>query len=117
MESMLREIGERVKQARLARGLSQADLAELLNVSDGYISKVELGKNAMTVTVLVRLSDALEVSTDWLLRNRTREAREYTMAELEELFKDCDPSELQALLNLLQQMKTTIRDMKKADRK
>lgn len=117
MENLLREIGERVRQARQARGLSQADLAELLNVSDGYISKVELGKNAMTVTVLVKLSDALNVSADWLLRNKTREAQEYTIAELEEVFTDCEPSELQALLNMLQQMKTTIRSIKKSDRK
>ncbi len=114
MERLLREIGERVKQARLARGLSQADLAEMLNLSDAYVSKIELGKNAMTVTVLVKLSDALNVSCDWLLRNQTREAQEITIAELEEVFKDCDPTELNALLKLLQQMKATLRDVKKS---
>lgn len=36
MEKVLREIGERVKQARLACGLSQADLAEKLNLTSAF---------------------------------------------------------------------------------
>lgn len=112
MKRLLREIGERVKQARLSRGLSQADLADMLKLSDAYVSKIELGKNAMTITVLIKLSDALNVSTDWLLRNQTREAQEITLTELEEMFKDCSPAERNALLKLLQQMKNTIRDVK-----
>lgn len=112
MDRLLRDIGERVKQARLARGMSQAELAEKLGLSDAYISKIELGKNAMTVTVLVKLSDILDVSTDWLLRNKTREAQEITIAELEEMFEDCNPNERNALMKLIHQMKSTIMDLK-----
>ena len=117
MEKDLREIGERVKQARLARGLSQADLAEKLNMSVTYLSKIENGRNVMSITVLVKISDALNVSTDWLLRNETHRSQECTMAELEELCKDCNSTELNALLKLLQQMKETLRNVKKEDRK
>ena len=56
MDRFLRYLGERVKRARQDRGLSQSDLAEILGISDAYVSKIELGKNAMTVTVLAKLS-------------------------------------------------------------
>ena len=117
MEKVLREIGERVKQARLACGLSQADLAEKLNVSVAYLSKIENGKKVMSITVLIKISDALKVSTDWLLRNETHQAQGCTIAELEELCKDCNSNELNALLKLLQQMKETLRNVKKEERK
>lgn len=117
MEKVLREIGERVKQARLACGLSQADLAEKLNLSVAYLSKIENGKNVMSITVLIKISDALKVSTDWLLRNETHQAQGCTIAELEELCKDCNSNELNALLKLLQQMKETLRNVKKEERK
>ena len=77
MDRFLRDLGERVKRARQERGLSQSDLAERLGLSDAYISKIEMGKNAMTVTVLAKLSDALGVSTDWLLRNQTRRCKRH----------------------------------------
>jgi len=112
MDKLLIEIGERVKQARVSRGYSQAELAEVLGLSDTYISKIETGKNAMTVTVLVKLSDALNVSTDWLLRNRTKEAHEISIAEVEEMFADCSPSERNALTKILQQMKSVLRESK-----
>lgn len=115
MDRFLRDLGERVKRARQERGLSQSDLAERLGLSDAYISKIEMGKNAMTVTVLAKLSDALGVSTDWLLRNQTREAQEITIAELEEMFQDCSPSEQTTLMKLLQHMKAALREHKKDD--
>ena len=112
MDKLLREIGDRVKQVRLARGLSQSELAEKLGLSDAYVSKIELGKNAMSVTVLIKLSDTLDVSADWLLRNRTREAREISVDEVEAMFMDCSPAERNTLMKLLQEMKTAFRDLK-----
>lgn len=112
MDKLLCEIGERVKQARIARGLSQAELAEILGLSDAYISKLETGKNAMSVTVLVKLSDALGVSADWLLRNKTREAQEISLVEVEQMLEDCSPTERNALMKLLSQMKAALRDVK-----
>ena len=115
MDRFLRDLGERVKRARQDRGLSQSDLAEILGISDAYVSKIELGKNAMTVTVLAKLSGALGVSTDWLIRNQTREAQQITITELEEMFKGCTPSEQNTLLKLLQQMIATLHEHKKSE--
>lgn len=40
---MQKEIGANVKSARIRMGLTQAELAELIGASVGYISKIERG--------------------------------------------------------------------------
>lgn len=64
--------GDRLKQARAARGLSQADLAAALQagaieVTQSAVSYWESGKNLPTLDAFVALTRALGVSADWLL--------------------------------------------------
>lgn len=69
----LDRFGDRLKQARSARGLSQADLAAALlattaiDVTQSAVSYWESGKNLPTLDAFVALTRALGVSADWLL--------------------------------------------------
>lgn len=115
MEKLLKEIGERVRKARLAKGMSQAQLAEALNISPPYVSNIETGKHIMKITTLIKLTEALEVSNDWILRNATRESDEYTSEEFDQLMADCSPSEKANLMRMLTNLKESIRDAKASD--
>ena len=53
-------VGERIREVRVARGLTQGDLAELCGTSIAAISHIERGTKVPTITTLVRLADALE---------------------------------------------------------
>jgi HTH-type transcriptional regulator, cell division transcriptional repressor len=66
--------GRRLRELRKARGLTQEALAESADLSGNYISDLELGLKVPSLTILVRLSQALEVGTQDLLRDFTREA-------------------------------------------
>ena len=50
MDNYLQEVGARIKEARLRKHLSQAQLAELLGLTPPYISNIETGKQNMTIT-------------------------------------------------------------------
>lgn len=69
----LERFSERLKQARSARGLSQADLATALaqggtgEVTQSAVSYWESGKNLPTLDAFAALTQALGVSADWLL--------------------------------------------------
>ena len=69
----LDRFSERLKQARSARGLSQADLAAALaqsgtgEVTQSAVSYWESGKNLPTLDAFAALTQALGVSADWLL--------------------------------------------------
>jgi len=53
--------GERIREARLARGMSQSDLAEALGVSKPAISRYELGQRHLQPDQLVAVSKILDV--------------------------------------------------------
>lgn len=61
-------LGERLKLARKAAGLSQRELAGKVGVSAMAISHYERGENWPSSDVLLRLSEALEVRPDYFLR-------------------------------------------------
>ncbi|MEG2892353.1 MAG: helix-turn-helix transcriptional regulator [Clostridium sp.] len=65
--------GELIQSLRKQRGMTQRQLAELLNVSDRAVSKWERGESYPEVTTLVKISEILRVSTDELLKGKVSE--------------------------------------------
>jgi transcriptional regulator with XRE-family HTH domain len=60
-------MGDRLRQARQARGLSLRRLAEILGVSPSLISQVETGRAKPSVNTLYALATELGISLDTLL--------------------------------------------------
>ena len=58
---------ERLRAARLMRGLSQGDLANRAGIQASVISHFETGIRKPSFDNLRRLADALDVTTDYLL--------------------------------------------------
>ena len=58
---------ERLKELRTERGISQAALAEALQLSKGIICYWETDKSEPTALNIVKLADFFEVSADYLL--------------------------------------------------
>ena len=61
------KMGEQIRQMRHKRGMTQAELAERLGVSDRAVSRWETGAALPDVTLLVQLAMILETTTDALL--------------------------------------------------
>lgn len=59
--------GARIKQLRLAKGLTQEQLAERLNVSNTCITKIENNQRTSSVELAVELAIQFDVSLDYLL--------------------------------------------------
>lgn len=57
----------RLKQIRIAKGLSQKRLSELSGVTQGYISDIESGASEPTVRILRKLAKALDTSITELI--------------------------------------------------
>ncbi|MCA0455696.1 MAG: helix-turn-helix domain-containing protein [Chloroflexi bacterium] len=67
-------IGSRLAAARDKKGLSQAALAELVNTNSNQVSRWEIGENDPKSSFVVKLADALETSTDYLLGRTDNDA-------------------------------------------
>ncbi len=68
---MEQTIGQRIAMLRQEHNLTQAELAEKLNISDKAISKWESAGGTPDITLLPLLSDILEVSIDYIVRGKS----------------------------------------------
>lgn len=64
--------GQILKQLRTAEGLTQNELAKILDVSKSNISKYEAGSVEPNMSVLIRISEYFEISVDCLLGKNTK---------------------------------------------
>ena len=55
------KFGQNIRQARLAAGLTQAELAKRMHCAEGTVSCIERGTVGMSVRTLAALCNALEV--------------------------------------------------------
>ncbi len=65
----LKKFGERVRELRVKKGLSQEQLAELSGLHRTYISSLELGKRNVSLVNIYALAKALGVTPDKLLKS------------------------------------------------
>ena len=63
MNELLAGIGQRISSARKSKKMTQEALAELADVSYQTISSAELGKKALRPENIIKISQALQVST------------------------------------------------------
>ena len=59
--------GLKVKTIREYRKLSQAQLAEMVDIADNSISNLETGKNYPHINTIIAISQALDVSLEFLI--------------------------------------------------
>lgn len=59
-------VGSRIRKLRGT--VLQEELAAYLDVSQGHLSKIERGRIAPSLEMLVSLSDRFRKSVDWILR-------------------------------------------------
>ena len=60
-------LGARVREVRLARGMTQERLAEAADVSGAYVAQIEGGKAIPSVAALMRIAKALGVPVSGLV--------------------------------------------------
>ena len=57
-------LGERIREVREARGLSQTSLADAAGISQGYLSQLEQDEREPSLSIAARIARALDLSLD-----------------------------------------------------
>lgn len=79
------ETGKRIQKLRREKGLTQEQLASLLDVTDRHIRSIENGKKNASIDLLVALSELFTVSLDFIVLGK--QAREQAKIEIQTMLK------------------------------
>jgi transcriptional regulator with XRE-family HTH domain len=90
---MIYGLSERIKASRTQKGLTQVQVAQRFNITKSAVNAWETGASTPTLTYIIKLSQMLSVSTDYLLGVNEREGLTIDIIDFDDLQKE-------AMLNL-----------------
>lgn len=93
------EIGTRIQGRRKQLGLTQEQLADKMNVSIQMVSNLERGNKAIRIDNLIRLSQILHISTDFILTGRETAGDLHTLTQRLEALSDRDREMVRLLID------------------
>ena len=87
-----KRLGKRIREERRRLNLTQAQLAEDIDISDTYMGAIERGERSLTLDTLVRLVNRLGVTVDYMLSDSVSDSDSNIMNQLKQII-DCQPLE------------------------
>ena len=93
-------IGARIKEVRVSKNLTQENLAEKVNVSVAFLSRIERGSSRINLKRLNQICDCLNVSEGYILNGSASNSSEYLDKEFNELLKNCSPEKKKMIYNV-----------------
>jgi transcriptional regulator with XRE-family HTH domain len=107
------QIGQRIRERRLAAGLTQEQLAEAAGVGVQHMSKIENGGTKLSLPCLMAVANAMDVTVDSLLMDNITASRPDMIRELEDsIFADCSTAELAILKATVTALKRALHEQK-----
>jgi transcriptional regulator with XRE-family HTH domain len=99
-------LGERVRELRKKRKLTQEKLAELAGVDISYLGNIERGTENPTVATLDKLAAALSVRLSQILTfEHTLRGDKALRRRLNQILDKCSENELQVILKVVSAIK------------
>lgn len=96
-----KRLGKRIREERQRLNLTQAQLAEDIDISDTYMGAIERGERSLTLDTLVKLVNRLGVSVDYMLSDSVRDRNANIINQFLQI-TDCQPLERkQMAINVL----------------
>lgn len=93
-------IGERLKKARIKKGLTQEQLAEKIDVSIAFLSRVERGSSRPNLRRLDEICNILGVSQGYILEGASGDSKTYLDKDFSNLLENCPPEKLKLIYSI-----------------
>lgn len=93
------QIGMRVRLFRRRKGLSQEELAELVDISVTHMSHIETGNTKLSLPVFVALAEALDVRADELLHDPVPD-HESVLRDVTGILETCTPQQARCIADI-----------------
>lgn len=100
-EVFVKLVGEKIRELRLTKDLSQEKLGELAELNSNYIGQIERGEKSISVYTLKKVANGLSLSLEELFRKIDPASHKDVMEEIIALIQERPPHELAKVLALL----------------
>jgi transcriptional regulator with XRE-family HTH domain len=93
-------IGQKIKEVRTSKKLTQEYLANATGVNVSHISNIETNKVKVSLTLLVQICNALDTTVDYILDNEYHRPTTTLEKELLNMVKDMEKEKQDILLRI-----------------
>lgn len=97
-------LGQKIKNARKARGITQEYLAEKVDITTVHLSRIENGRGKPTIDLCDAICAALNCELPSLFSDITTDSPNYQNEQVIELFRACSPKMKPRVLNILKEL-------------
>ena len=109
MELDYKAIGKRIKIARIKADMTQEQLAERVGISPTHLSNIETGTTRVSLTTIVGLVNALNVTVDDVLCDNVIHAKIQFERDISQLLEDCDEYEIRIVKEMAEALISSLR--------
>ena len=103
-----RIIGKRIKECRKQAKLSQESLAEKLNISVSFQSRLERGATKISFEKLVLTAQHLNIPVNYLISGIQESSEDYLNADLYQITKEFPPDKMKLILEIAEVIAKTV---------
>lgn len=96
-----KRLGKRIREERLRLNLTQAQLAESIDISDTYMGAIERGEQSLALDTLVRLVNRLGVTVDYMLADSVTDNDSNIMEQFKQIIDNQPLERKQMAINVL----------------
>ena len=93
-------IGQRIKEVRTDKQLTQEYLANMIGVNTSHVSNIETNKVKVSLTLLIQICNALDVTVDFILENEYHNPTSTLEKELLNTIKGMKKEKQETLLRI-----------------
>ena len=92
-------LGMRIRQKRIEKNFTQEKLGEMCDLSAAHIGHIERGTRILSVEVLFKIAQTLDVSVDYLLFDSVENSD--IISSISSTLKKCDKNRVNNFLNIV----------------
>ncbi|MCH5184932.1 MAG: helix-turn-helix transcriptional regulator [Oscillospiraceae bacterium] len=100
-----KEIGVRIQKYRMKKGMTQEKLAEYIDTSQKYVSRIECGYNRLSLDTTAAIARALNITLDSLIADYDNSNDESTLHEILNDIRGMSPKQLALLRDIIEILK------------
>lgn len=102
-------LGKRIKEKRISEKLTQEQLGEMCELSAAHIGHIERGTRILSVEVLFRIAQVLNVSVDYLLFDSVE--NDNILSSIAPILKDSDKNKVNNFLKTVRVLAENIDEL------